>query len=149
MARQNQQKRIGDVVYNINQFPATRGNRMLVRLVKMFGPALGELMAVDQKKLTEPDQVKKIGGALQSLSATVTEDEWDHLTKDLLECVTVGATSVVEDFDLRFQGKLMHLYSLLAQVIMVNYEDFFGGLAAKIKARQGVAAGSESTSLNT
>lgn len=142
-----QSKRVGQQEYKIAQFPATRANKYLVRLIKMFGPALGDLMSIDPAKVREPEQVQKIGKAFQTLSLTVNEDDFDGLIKDLLELTFVGNMCVRDDFDNRFQGKLGHLYQLLAQVCIVNYADFIGDLAAKYKARQAVA-GSVSESLS-
>jgi hypothetical protein len=139
MAAVEQTKRVGDTSYKIAQFPATRANKYLVRLLKMFGPALGELMSIDPKKTNDPEQIAKIGKAFQKLAETSNEDDFDALIKDLLELTFVGNVCVRDDFDIRFQGKLGHMYQLLAQVCMVNYADFIGDLAAKYKQRQAVA----------
>lgn len=147
MAAIEQKKRVGGVEYAIAQFPATRANKYLVRLIKMFGPALGELMSIDIKRANDPEQVQKLGKAIQTLSMNISEEDFDGLIKDLLELTHVGNVCVRDDFDIRFQGKLAHMYQVLAQVLIVNYQDFISDLAAKYKAKQAVA-GSESPSLS-
>jgi|SRR5579884_1101797 len=149
MAAKQVQKRVGDTTYTIQQFTATRANRMLVRLVKQLGPFLTEVMTLDPKKKDDPEQVKKLAHAIQSLAQNLTEDEFDSLCKDLLEATFVGTQQVIADFDLRFQGKLFEMYKLLAQVVMVNYSDFLAGLAAAKPRHPATSTESESPSLNT
>lgn len=115
--------------------------------MKMFGPSLGELMAIDQARVREPQEIAKLGKAFQKLAETANEDDLDILIKDLLELTLDGTVCVRDDFDTRFQGKLGHMYQLVAQVCIVNYADFIGDLVAKYKAKQAVA-GSESPSLS-
>lgn len=142
-----QKKRVAGTEYTIAQFPATKANKYLVRLVKMFGPALGELMSIDKTNIRDAKEVAKMGAAIETLSVNVSEEEFDNLLKALLELTFVGGQPVLDSFETRFQGKLSEMYQLLVQVLLVNYEDFIGGLAAKAKAAR--AAGSVSTSLTT
>lgn len=145
MGAVTQTKRVEGTAYEITQFPATRANKLLVRFMKLVGPSLGDIFSIDQAKAKslDPEETKKIGSALQKLAMNVNENEWDELTKELLSSVLVGSACVADDFDTRFQGKLFQAYMLLGQVLWVNYEDFFAGLAQQ---KRQAKAGSLSTS---
>jgi hypothetical protein len=147
MGREAHSKVIGDTTYTVNQFGATKGNKILFSLKRFLGGALLELMSIDPKKRESSETVAKLANALGSLGEGMTEDEYDAFCKRLLSECFIGTTKVVDVMDAHFMGRLEEMYVLMAEAVVHNYSGFLKGLTA-LKAQAAVKA-SGSTSLNT
>lgn len=147
MAREVKTKLIGDDTYTINQFPATKANKILFKLKRFLGASLMEIMSVDLSKKDDASQAQKLGSAIAALGEGMTEDEFTDFCKLLLSECFLGTTPVTNVMESHFMGKLEDMYVLMVEVVKVNYSGFLKSLAA-LKAQAPVKA-SGSTSLNT
>lgn len=136
------EKEIEGEIYTIGHFAATKGQSVFVRLMKTMGPALAKLfkLADKSKKHTDEEELEIVSEALMALSETLDENEWEKTAKMLMGVVTISGQEI-KDFEIRFRGKTFTLFRIYAAVIMVNYKDFFGGLAglkglAKARAKE-------------
>lgn len=112
--------------YEITQLGAIEGRRVLTKLLKLAGPALGALAGAG--KLDET----AIGAALTSAA-----EELDEATLDSL-CETFGANSTVRNgdrrpkleavvFDNHFAGRYMAMTKWLIACLKLNFADFLEG----------------------
>ncbi len=121
------------------------------RIMRLLGPALGELMkaAADAKTVADV-KMTSMTGALQLLSAGLTETEVKDLFKTFL------ASAFVDDrelwgqdgkrFNLEMQGCPMTSYKVLWWAISeVNYGDFFGGILGKSEGSEASVPPSEAS----
>lgn len=123
--------------YSVAQLGAREGRRILVKLTRLFGPALGRLVAGG------PQTGEAISEAIAEFSAGATEADLEDL------CRTFGQSTELEvegkplllDIDmqeLHFAGRYAAMFSWLAFCLKVNYSDFFDSLGAaqgKLAAR--------------
>ena len=147
MAREVAIKRIGDDEYSINQFPATKANRILFKLKRFLGPALMEIMSVDLSKKDDAAQAQKLASAVAALGEGMSEDEFTEFCKTLLSECFIGTTPVTNVMESHFMGKLEDMYALMVEVVKVNYSGFLKSLAAL--RTQATAKAQGSTSLST
>lgn len=135
MATTTQTKTIDGVAYAVTQLPARRAARLLNRLLRVFGPALGGLAGAAKGGASlETADLSSVGPVLEGLFARLSEDEQDHLINELLATATVDGKEVLPVLDLHFQGRLGALFKLVGFAVKVNFEDFSGGLIAAAKA---------------
>lgn len=144
------EKMIDDELYTVDLFTATKGQKVFVRLIKHMGPALAKLFKLSdkKKKYSDEEELEVVSEALQSMSETLDEDQWEATAVMLRSVVTINGQPI-SDFEVRFRGKLFSLFKLYAAVIQVNFKDFFGGLAGlkgQDKARDKSPSNAQSTS---
>lgn len=124
-------KQIGDCTYRVRQLPAIQGRKVLVRLMKMFGPALESL-----GKNTEANIGSMLSGALENLDEEVFESLCDTFAKytefELPNGNYVGLGEVGM-FDQHFTGKYGQMLQWLAFCVQVNFADFLGVLSGAVK----------------
>jgi hypothetical protein len=133
-------KEINGLKFIVSPFPAVKALKLKVHLLKIIGPAFGQLLgSVKNIKAETEINGESLGGALELLFSSLTEDEFIDILKTLLantSCEVKGDKGTVlipftEDkfntaLDLVFQGKLFTIYSVIGFVLEVNYPDFFG-----------------------
>lgn len=124
-------KKIGDVTYRVRQLKATSGRKILVRLLKVFGPALD---AVDTKGGINIGAL--LGGALQGLDEETVDSLCDTFAQqtefELANGNFVGLGEAGQ-FDLHFAGKYVEMTQWLVFCVQVNFADFLGVLSAAAK----------------
>ena len=142
MGIETKTRAIDGTKYAVTTFPARRGLKLQVTLVRTLGPALSELMkavpkGVSTKNLLNVDvKLEHVAGALATAFSGLSEEEFMALVMRLLESTSrEGAEITEETFDLDFSGNYMHVYKVLWFVLEVNYGDFFGerGLGSIIR----------------
>ena len=123
MALETKTKEIGGQKYVVTTFPAGRAFELLYELKDALGESFGSLLSSSAESA-----LARIGGKLNKQEAA-------DLVLRLLELTSVGGTSEGfkrETFDAHFAGRIGHLFRVLAFVIEVNYEDFFGELKGAV-----------------
>lgn len=125
-----EEKEIGGIRFYTKQLPATRGFALFTRLVKTAGPVIAALGGVNP----EADMISAIGPLAEGLK-NLNPDE----VVDLALAVMVNTYAVIPEqsgdrkldinkanFDRIFNGRLKNVFEVLAFVIKVNFQDFFG-----------------------
>ncbi len=138
-----QEKEIDGYVFRVTQLPAMKSLRMFARLGKLFGPAITKgLAGMDIKDLSKLD-VGLLGAAFGELFTSVSENDLESLTRDLLAATTIDNVLLLPVIDLKLQGQPLTILKLLAFALEVNYKSFFDAARALGASR---AAPSTSTS---
>jgi hypothetical protein len=139
--RETKTKAIGDrgYSYNVTQFGARQGGRVLVRLLKIVGGAAGEAM----KSGGESFDMATIGKTVSSLASSVNESDFDWLCDTFAPTTSVVGGSFSNPvplsteglFDLHFAGAYAELALWITFAIEVNFGSFLpaGGLVAQAK----------------
>ena len=118
-----EEKQIGDHTFKISQLGSREGRRILVRLIKLLGPALGEI--VESRGNIE----QAIGAGLSDLARNITNDDLTDL------CQTFGNSTevIIEgkpvrlsiDFqEIFFAGRYGAMMKWLKACLEVNFADF-------------------------
>lgn len=119
--------------YQVTQFSATKGIKMMTRLTKIIGEPIGFMFSNEG---ADVDQMLPM--AIRALSDKLDEDMVLDTVKQLLEGVRNHEGEL--EFDQYFSGKMGLLFKILGKVLEVQYGDFFGGLIAKGFVHKKVAA---------
>ncbi|GHV79124.1 hypothetical protein AGMMS49944_09150 [Spirochaetia bacterium] len=156
-------KTIDGVTFTVAPFRAIDGLRLKATLVRLFGPALGELLGgLNLGKIAKTESAASldslqdmsldaapIAHAVEKLMSNLDEDTMVALAKRLLMNVICNwnqdgknrAIAFATDFDAAFEAifsqKLFTLYPVIGFVLEVNYPDFFdkvvGGIGKRVK----------------
>lgn len=128
--------------YLLTTFGAKQGQRVLLRLAKILGPAAAEIV-------TKGDEGAP--AAIQMALSAAAEEDFDYITDAFAEScslvltLTTAAGSRDADpvplkgmYDTHFAGRYYDLGSWLFWCIERNFADFFGdkGIGALVKRRQ-------------
>lgn len=136
---QPREKEIDNMTVRVSPHRARAGARLLARLLKHAGNVLAEMRGLDLKNVADVE-VAAFGPAISALFRSLTPDEFDSVSADILTHTTVIApddsgTNKVWDLskpahiDQVFTGSLMTLAKVLAFALEVNYGSFFAGSA--------------------
>jgi hypothetical protein len=156
-------KTIDGITFTVAPFLAIEGLRLKATLVRLFGPALGELLGgLNLGKIAKTDtsdglnslqdmslDSAPIAHAIEKLMSILDEETMVALAKRLLKNVICNwdqdgkgrAIAFATDFDAAFEAifsqKLFTLYPVIGFVLEVNYPDFFdkvvGGIGRRVK----------------
>jgi hypothetical protein len=108
---------IDNVDYKITQFAATEGLRIKAELLRLCGDALSVAFITNEKGESELN----IGAIVASIVENLDKVDVAALLRKLMSRVTKGAYAI--DFDQEFAGNYSALYSLVVEVLKVNYGD--------------------------
>ena len=108
---------IDNVDYKITQFAATEGLRIKAELLRLCGDALSVAFITNEKGESELN----IGAIVASIFENLDKVDVAALLRKLMSRVTKGAYAI--DFDQEFAGNYSALYSLVVEVLKVNYGD--------------------------
>lgn len=119
----------GKLTCTTTQLPALQAFKLLAKLGKLMGPALGALKGV---KLTQDKS--KLVPALTTLLAGLDPDDSEALVVQILAgTIAIHGGKVVElkqaAIDSVFGGRLILLFQVMAFALEANFADFFRGLA--------------------
>ena len=142
-------KEIKGKSYSVAPFMAVEGLRLKAYLIKLLGPALGELMTMtDVKGIDSEITGDGIGRVIEKLTETLDEDSFIALIRRLMQNVicnwtdengTKKAIAFSSDFNTAmnavFVGELFSIYPVLGFVLEVNYPDFFGKIMPVISQK--------------
>lgn len=138
MGRVTKQVSIDGKMYSITPWSGTKAARMLAKLVKLLGPALGTLMssAGSLKGLLDAKTSDvNFSAVFMSLADRLDDSSFDLLLKEILEGVHEGPKAVADDFDSRFSGDIMTSFKLVKAALEVNYGDFLSVIGKASAAR--------------
>jgi hypothetical protein len=124
--REVETREIDGEKYACRMMPATKGQKVLIRLTDLVGrPAL--VMAAGAMK-GEDDNVQLhdiIDLGTRIIFERLTDEEADASIKDVLDGVMVeNGGDVLKNFDEHFRGRILHMYKVFAWALEVNYRDF-------------------------
>lgn len=141
---QTKTKEIKGKSYQVTPFMAIEGLRLKAYLLKLVGPAIGEL-AGSVDGLDSEINSASITKVIEKITEVLDENTFISLIKRLLQNVLVNwtdengqkhAVAFAQDFETSlnvvFQGELFSIYPVLGFVLEVNYPDFFGKVAPLI-----------------
>jgi hypothetical protein len=143
---------IDGVTFQVAPFMAIEGLRLKAHLIRIFGPALGELLGgIDGKNVKNISEINlgsnSLSSGLEKLFQQLDEDSFIALIKRLFSNVIAiwnesGKSRSIafgNDFEtamqLVFLGKLFSIYELIIFVLKVNYPDFFDKVVKGIGER--------------
>lgn len=146
MPRKTLTRQIGSLEVTTTQFGSTTASTMLVRLLKIVGPAIGELAPLAGKAESLQDlgglPVGILGPALVAVAEAVGDSAtFEKLLTDILRGTLVIARDESgkltkhdlsggrEAIDAAFDGRLRDLFVVAAFALEVNFGDFFAGIA--------------------
>lgn len=131
MARKKEVKIVDGISYEIGQLSVTILLRMLNRFGKSAGGAIGEIL----NGFIHKDKGVDLEKALVSLFTNLSEQDMVEIPKIFFAQTFAPdykgpfcGRCLGDDnlFDEYFDGKIFHLFKLLAAVLEVQYEDFLG-----------------------
>ncbi len=115
-------------VYSVTQMPARRALKVQAKLMKLLGPAIGQMFLVSSSDSADENIPKIISLLVDQLD----EKTFDTFILELIEFYVRkdGKEVNAQTFDLIFAGKLNELFLLLKFILEVNFADFFqeGGI---------------------
>ena len=120
---------IDNVDYKITQFAATDGLRIKAELLRLCGDALSVAFITNEKGESELN----IGAIVASIVENLDKVDVATLLRKLMSRVTKGAYAI--DFDQEFAGNYSALYSLVVEVLKVNYGDVLKKLGIGVQAQ--------------
>lgn len=120
---------IDNVDYKITQFAATEGLRIKAELLRLCGDALSVAFITNEKGESELN----IGAIVASIVENLDKVDVATLLRKLMSRVTKGAYAI--DFDQEFAGNYSALYSLVVEVLKVNYGDVLKKLGIGVQAQ--------------
>lgn len=143
--RESETRTINGKTYVFFQFPATKGVKVWLKLVKILGNPLTLLV----QNIAKGSSGKGIKGALEKeLGSFLADISLETVVADLLERVDVEDTTGIimdlmssvsyegkplnEIFDIHFKGSYMSLCKVIAAALEVQYSDFLGELKDQI-----------------
>ena len=133
---EEKRKRIGACEYQVRQLTVPVGRRLLVRLFKILGPAIGA--AVGGLPEDKGDDIsigalntRAIGDAITLLADTITEDELENLCEILADATEYSPEPdrwlpLKKDSEMHWAGRYFDMFKWIAFALEVNYADFLG-----------------------
>lgn len=127
---QTKEKQIQGAIYSVTQLPARRALRLKAKLLRLFGPALAQLLLPGSAQenmtglpFTKTEAVK----AVESLIAQLDDKTFEGLVLELCQGVRKDGMELTESvIDIEFAGDLGTLMQVLWFVIDCNFGSFFG-----------------------
>lgn len=120
MAISSHEVLIGEVAYVVNTFPAVKGLGYLKKLLKVIGPALAEMASGDDGQMNQ----EGIGRAAEILFDNLDKENLDSMIVDWCKNnVTKNGQPI--NFDMEFAENYGALFTLIKEIIMLNYSSVF------------------------
>lgn len=136
--------------WTVCPFPARRAIQLKVRLAKVLGPAIGELIPAlgevgksdkgngddkgedgDNAEANTDAALSALPNAINALAANLSEEAFVQTILDLMELSSRDEAAITDAyFDAEFAGNFGEMYKALGFILKVNYADFFKGLGA-------------------
>lgn len=150
MSLKTQSKEIGGDTFTVSQLPMFRALRLLNRIGRAVGPALGHVASAYDASKGDGAPVdgvrvgEAVGRALSALFGSLSDDELEAITRAMLETAMIESngktTPLLKSIDLVMQGRILDLFKLLAFAFEVNYGDFFEVVPQLIAAARATEA---------
>lgn len=148
MARDRIEIDIDGVSYSYRQLSPTKATLIFLKLVKIFGPVLGK--AYSGKALPtkstgiSADDLKDIplDKMIEVVADRMDEDEIMAIAMRLLAETAPAANmtkllGIQKNFDEHFEeiGGMLHMFTVIKEVLVLQYADFFGGIGMLGKSK--------------
>ena len=102
-----------------------KAHRLLVKLIKIVGPAMAGLDVGDGKSIKDLDI--DIGSIVTGLTTALDENETEQIILTLGEQIICEGKNLTKDnIDALFTGDILSLYKVVAAALEVQFGDFFG-----------------------
>lgn len=119
---------VDGTVYDIMLFAPTRALKLQIRLARIIGAPMAEMVKVSMGADVGNILPQAVSLLMQKMDDT---DEVVSLIKELMACVTKEKKML--DFDTEFRGRLGTMVLLLKKVIEIQFEDFMRALSASFQ----------------
>lgn len=120
---------IGDVEYKITTFPASKGLAYLQKLLKIVGPAIGEIFANAAVSGTEAFELniedEALSAAIRELTVNMDKDNVAQLVEDMITAAVLKNGQPLQ-FNQEFSGNYGAMIKIMGAIIKENYSSFFG-----------------------
>jgi len=118
----------GDVEYRVTTFPAFKGLTYLQKLLKIVGPAIGEIFSkasADSGNIADLVlEEEALAFAIKELTTNLDKENVAQLVQDMIkDGVTQGGQPV--NFNQQFSGNYGDLIKLIGVIVKDNYSSFF------------------------
>lgn len=119
------QKKIDDKEYQFGLLNPFKASRLLTKLTKIVGPALGSMSkGGDVKSIMDMD----LSGVMEDLCSRLDEDELESIMITLFEQVLCEGDKMTQAFvETEFKGSVSTLYKVVFAALEVQFGDFFVG----------------------
>lgn len=122
---------VGENRYLVTHYSATVAGELFIELTKKVGPIVGALVAKDKNASVDIHMVAEL---IQKAVPNFERGDFTRLAKEILKGTLTFLDSgqnvdLNEIYDIHFQGRLTHLYRVLAGVLQFQYSDFLKGPA--------------------
>ena len=113
--------------YTFCLLPPKQSIRLLTRILKIVGPALGGAVSGgDIESIMDADI--DTGMIISQLCSRLDENDVEHIIDALLsQVIHKGSGDLSRVFDQHFAGRLPHLFKVVGVALEVQYGDFFAG----------------------
>lgn len=131
--REPVKKTIDGEEYIFCQLPPKKSMKLLTRILRIIGPALGVVVG-DKTKIDDIANLDiKPGMIVSELCSRLDENEVEHIVDTLLSQVHhCGKGELSKVFDEHFGGRLPHLFNVVFAALEVEYSDFFDGKLGEV-----------------
>ncbi len=120
---------IGDVEYTVTTFPAFKGLTYLQKLLKIVGPAIGEIFskaAADGEALADISvDDEALSFAIRELTTNLDKENVAQLVQDMIKDAVTKAGQPIT-FNQEFSSNYGALMKLIGTIVKENYQSFFG-----------------------
>lgn len=129
---------VDDKHYKIKCLMTSDAIRIEFKLAKLLVPSLGNLVGSTFSGIGELEgqdimnRELAIDKALEFLAGHADEEEVMQIIQKLHTCV-LDANGMAIPFETAYMRQTLHLFKLLKEVLLHNYEDFFGVLGGFVK----------------
>lgn len=137
----------------ITELPAMKAGRLAVRISRILGPALGRAVqgldlegASSLDALLESVNFKSVGEGLELLFDKLTEDEFEGITRALLQPALYGGKPLMPMFDVVFKGKFITMLKVIGFAFEAQYGDFSGAAGDVVERFKAAMSPSSGTS---
>ena len=124
MALEVSKKHIGSHEYAYNPLSATPAYKLLLKLVKILGPAFAGLTGGKEG----------FSGAARALSESLDEKSADEIIKQLVQQSFLDGVPLKTVFEVHFAQSMGELFKFLAFALEAQFGDFLGAMLTARKA---------------
>ena len=119
------QKQIDDKEYQFGLLNPFKANKLLIKLTKILGPALGSMSkGGDVESIMDMD----LSEVMEGLCSRLDEDQIESIMIALFEQVLCDGDKMTQSFvETEFKGSLNTLYKVMFAALEVQFGDFFAG----------------------
>ena len=120
---------IGDVEYTVTTFPAFKGLTYLQKLLKIVGPAIGEIFskaAVEGEGFSDISvDDEALSFAIRELTTNLDKENVAQLVQDMIKDSATKSGQPIS-FNQEFASNYGALMKLIGTIVKENYQSFFG-----------------------